>query len=197
MSTLIRDVLNFSSIDNESNAFLSTDLNEIINNVILDFSLLIEEKKARILVSPLPVADVIPIQFNQLFYNLISNSLKFARSETAPVVNVTWRRLPSFEVSKYPSLSKGVGYLEILIEDNGIGFDQKHSEKIFEIFQRLDNRNVFSGTGIGLALCKKIIANHNGEIFVESRPNEGALFHIILPFKHSTSAGDMPEVTSV
>lgn len=187
MTSLIRDVLNFSSIDKEANAFTSTDLNQIMSNVIGDFSLLIEEKMARIQVRDLPIIDAIPVQVNQLFYNLVSNALKFAGNGMSPEINITSRVLPSFEVAKYPHLDKNVSYIEILFEDNGIGFEQKYSEKIFEIFQRLDNRSLYSGTGIGLALCKKIVAIHDGEIFVESRPNEGALFHVILPVKRNNS----------
>jgi two-component system, chemotaxis family, CheB/CheR fusion protein len=185
MSALIQDVLNFSSIDKETNAFGASDLNLIINNVIGDFSLLIEEKLARIEVGKLPVVDAIPMQVNQLFYNLVSNGLKFAKKDVPPQINITARHLPAFEVAKYSHLNKNVAYVEILFEDNGIGFEQKYSEKIFEIFQRLDTQKLFSGTGIGLALCKKIVGNHDGEIFVESRPGEGSLFHVILPAKRN------------
>jgi two-component system CheB/CheR fusion protein len=183
MSSLIRDVLNFSRIAKDANAYEAADLNEIMNNVLGDFSLLIEEKKANIQISKLPVAQVIPFQINQLFYNLLSNALKFTREGVIPKINVTSRQLPSFEVAKYVTLNKNHQYLEILFEDNGIGFDQKYSERIFEIFQRLNSRITYAGTGIGLALCKKIVAIHRGEIFAESREGQGTLIHIILPSK--------------
>jgi two-component system, chemotaxis family, CheB/CheR fusion protein len=185
--SLIRDVLNFSSMDNESNAFRVSDLNPIMRDVLGDFSLLIEEKKARIQLGKLPDAEVIPMQMNQLFYNILSNALKFSKSDIPPEINITSRVLPSFEVAKYSNLDRNSSYMEILFEDNGIGFDQVHSEHIFEIFRKLHRHGLFSGTGIGLALCKKIVEIHQGEIFVESRVGEGALFHVILPFRHNDS----------
>jgi two-component system CheB/CheR fusion protein len=185
MSTLIYDVLNFSRIAKDANAYEATDLGEILNNVLVDFSLLIEEKKASLQIGQLPVVDVIPFQINQLFYNLLSNALKFARAGVISKVNITSRQLPSFEVAKYIDLNKNNSYLEILFEDNGIGFKQEYSEQIFEIFQRLHDQTSYAGTGIGLALCKKIVAIHRGEIFAESREGQGTLIHIILPFKHA------------
>ena len=184
MSSLIQDVLNFSRIDEHSNVFETVDLNAILSNVLTDFSLLIEEKKANIQTGKLPFAAVIPFQINQLFYNLVSNSLKFSRAESHPEINITARALSAFQVAKYPRLGKDRSYLEILFEDNGIGFEQKYSEKIFEIFQRLHNSGTYAGTGIGLALCKKIVTHHNGEILAESREGGGALFRIILPLEH-------------
>lgn len=196
MRSLIRDVLNFSSIDKEANAFCATDLKVIIKNVIEDFNLLSEEKMARIQIGELPVVNVIPMQVNQLFYNLVSNALKFTRNDVVPEINITSRLLPSFEVAKYSNLDKNTSYVEILFEDNGIGFDQKYSEKIFEIFQRLHTNGHFTGTGIGLALCKRIVAIHEGEIFVESRLGEGALFHVILPLKRNEAVQELLPATS-
>jgi len=181
MSTLIQDVLNFSRIENEKNAFLNTNLNAILNNVLNDFNLLISEKNAIINQEALPDMEVIPFQINQLFYNLISNSLKFVRNDIQPVITVSSRMLNSDEVIKYPNLHQKLSYCELLFEDNGIGFDEQFAERIFLIFQRLHPRQKFSGTGIGLALCKKIVTNHHGEIFASTKENEGSAFHIILP----------------
>jgi two-component system, chemotaxis family, CheB/CheR fusion protein len=192
MSSLIRDVLNFSRVDSDSNAYLATDLNIVINNVMADFSLLIEEKMADIQIGHLPIVEVIPTQINQLFYNLVSNSLKFSKPDVRPLINITCRKLPSLEVAKYPSLLKDASYLEILFEDNGVGFDQRYSEKIFKIFQKLRSQTSTVGTGIGLSICKKIVSIHNGEMYAESRQNEGALFHIILPFKYHGTTELLP-----
>jgi two-component system CheB/CheR fusion protein len=184
MSTLIRDVLNFSKIEKDAHAFQVTDLSLILQDVLGDFSLLIEEKGANIQSGKLPTVAVIPFQIHQLFYNLISNSLKFSRHEGHPQINITSRELSPFQIEKYPGLNKGHVYFEILFEDNGIGFDQKYSEQIFNIFQRLHLSDSYGGTGIGLALCKRIVSYHNGEIAAESKEGSGALFRIILPFKN-------------
>jgi two-component system, chemotaxis family, CheB/CheR fusion protein len=183
MSELIKDTLRFLGADSSSNQFKNVDLNDILHKVLTDFSLIIEEKKALIQADSLPYARIIPGQVNQLFYNLISNSLKFTREGSIPEINISSRKLSLLEVLKYPKLKTDQSYLEILFADNGIGFDEKYKEKIFQIFQRLHNQNSFPGTGMGLALCKKIVKNHNGEIFAESKQDYGALFHVILPFQ--------------
>jgi two-component system, chemotaxis family, CheB/CheR fusion protein len=185
MSELIKDTLQFFGVQNSSNQFEEVDLNEILNEVLADFSLVIEEKKALIQASSLPHARVIPSQVNQLFYNLISNSLKFTRAGSIPEINISSRKLSLVEVLKYPKLKKDQSYFEVLFADNGIGFDDKHKDKIFQIFQRLHSQKAFLGTGMGLALCKKIVKNHNGEIFAESQQDAGALFHVILPFQNN------------
>jgi two-component system CheB/CheR fusion protein len=179
MSSLIQDVLNFSRINNSENAFVATDLTEILKNVVSDFDLLITEKNAVINHEKLPNIIAIPLQINQLFYNLISNSLKFVQKDVQPVISITSRKLASAEQLKYPELNKKLSYCEIIFEDNGIGFNEKYKEKIFMIFQRLNTQ--YPGTGIGLALCKKIVINHHGEMFAEAKENAGSVFHIILP----------------
>jgi two-component system CheB/CheR fusion protein len=121
---------------------------------------------------------------SQLFHNLISNSLKFSKEGVPPVISITYREFPEKEIEKYAKLEIAISYVEIIFRDNGIGFEQKYADQIFTIFQRLHNKESYSGTGIGLALCKKIIENHQGEIFVWSKENEGTVFHIILPLKN-------------
>jgi two-component system CheB/CheR fusion protein len=193
MSSLIQDVLNFSRINNEENAFVKTDINLILKNVMEDFALLIDEKHAEITAHILPVVDVIPLQINQLFYNLISNSLKFCEKGSNPVITVSARTLSTVEVMNYTELDKRFEYFEILVADKGIGFNQEFESKIFEIFQRLNSRDQYAGTGIGLALCKKIALNHNGLIFGESHEGVGALFHVILPQnRHHTAVELLP-----
>lgn len=183
MSALIKDVLNFSKIVDANNAFEKTNLNVILNNVITDFDLLIKQKKAKVSHNTLPVIKAIPIQINQLFYNLLGNALKFSNADVAPEITISSHMIAQEDAVKYPSLHPDISYCEIIFADNGIGFDREFSEQIFLIFQRLHSREHFEGTGIGLALCKRIAVNHHGDIYAESNGKEGAAFHIILPVK--------------
>ena len=188
MSTLIKEVLNFSKILHGDAEFEASDLNVIMNQMIDDFEVLISEKKAVIHCGRLPVVEVIPTQINQLFYNLMSNSLKFSKKNTAPVITITSKLLVAEELKAYKGLNPGLSYCEICFKDNGIGFEQQFSDQIFLIFHRLNSRDQFLGTGIGLALCKKIVINHHGEISGFSDENEGALFQIILPLTQTDAA---------
>ena len=180
MSDLIHDVLNFSKVLDAS-VYQQVDLNVILQNVINDFDLLIEQKKAIITQDPLPVVRAVPLQMNQLFYNLLGNALKFSKPDVSPVVRVSYRMLTQEEVKPFPSLKPDIPYCDIIFQDNGIGIDSKFSEQVFVIFQRLNSRNHFEGTGIGLALCKRIVLNHKGEIYLHSEKGKGTDFHIILP----------------
>lgn len=181
MRTLIQDLLNYSRLLQHEKIFSTTDLKETVKNILNDFDLLIEEKKAKITIDHLPTVDAIPVQMNQLFYNLMSNALKFSKADVPPVINIMSRTLSEKEVEKYPSFNPSIPYVEIIFKDNGIGFEQRYAKQIFTIFQRLHDKETYIGTGIGLALCKKIIKNHHGEIFSNSKENEGAFFHVILP----------------
>jgi PAS domain S-box-containing protein len=181
MSTLIKDILNFSQLGKPGNRFEQTDLNEALSTIAVDLEVVIQQKNATITHETLPVLEAIPQQMNQLFYNLLSNSLKFAREGVAPIVRITSRELQRKEALKYPELTPSLNYLMIQFEDNGIGFNQKFADQIFTIFQRLNNRQDYSGTGIGLALCKKIALNHNGTIRASSTENKGSVFQVILP----------------
>jgi len=169
MSDLIKAVLNYSRLSRLNKEFSETDLNNVLANIRTDLELVIEEKKATITSSNLPVIFANELQMQQLFLNLISNSLKF--SEQAPKVNIT---------ASLVELKDG-RYLQLAFSDNGIGFDTQYSEQIFAIFQRLHAGNVFAGTGIGLALCKKIVENHDGTITVESEPGKGSTFYVYFP----------------
>ncbi|MDO6428981.1 chemotaxis protein CheB [Flavitalea sp. BT771] len=181
MSSLIKELLNFSQLLNSDAAFEHTDLDQILSHVIADFDLLIAEKGVVIKRQPLPVIDAIPLQMNQLFYNLLSNAIKFSRQGIAPVITITSKILKIGEAAKYASLNPQFSYCEIAIKDNGIGFKQKMEEQIFLVFHRLHSQEKYKGTGIGLALCKKIIDNHHGEISAKAKENEGSIFKIVLP----------------
>jgi signal transduction histidine kinase len=180
MLNLIRDVLAFSTIRTEKQNFVKLDLNGVLASVENDFELLIEERSAIIEHTDLPVIDAIPIQMSQLFGNLISNALKFIKKDRQPMIGITWETLTAPEVNAY-DLESSRNYIRLSFADNGIGFNQENAEQIFNIFQRLHGRSDYEGTGIGLAICKKIAENHGGKIEAISAGGGGATFRIILP----------------
>jgi two-component system CheB/CheR fusion protein len=182
MTRLIDDLLNFSRISRSNRKFSRTDLNDIIKDVLIDFELIIIQKNAEVNCTKLPVIQAIPVQMEQLFHNLISNALKFSKKDTSPVINITSRMISEAE-KKERNLRKPGSYVELVVSDNGIGFNNEFAEQIFTIFQRLNSKYEYPGTGIGLALCRKIALNHEGEIYGESEPEQGSRFHIILPIK--------------
>ncbi|MBC7904328.1 MAG: PAS domain-containing protein [Gemmatimonadaceae bacterium] len=185
MANLIADLLNFSKVTVDKE-FQPTDLNSLINQIKIDYELLINEKQATLNIEPLCEIEAMPLQMNQLFYNIIGNALKFSKKTEAPVVNISGKLLTSSDLVWHPSLDPGTSYCEVVIADNGIGFDQIYAEQIFSIFQRLHQKEQFEGTGIGLALCRKIVDTHHGEIFARSMEGEGATFHIILPVRQKS-----------
>lgn len=178
MSNLIRDLLHYSRLSKGDERFVKTDLNDVLRNIRNDFEMLIIQKDAVIESGELPVVMAIPVQMNQLFYNLISNSLKF--SEQNPKITIS--SIPVSDSERQTlGLSTDTGYIHLVFEDNGIGFSQEHADQIFVIFQRLNDRQQYSGTGIGLAICKKIVENHHGLIMASGRPGQGARFDVYLP----------------
>jgi two-component system CheB/CheR fusion protein len=179
MSALINDLLNFSRSTRIDHEFVMTDLNTVLFDVVHDFDLSNHGKLINLDISRLPVLPAIPVQIRQLFHNLISNAVKFSSNHPEPKVTVSSRNLKSDEVPV--TLDRSRKYAEIKVSDNGIGFDRQFADQIFIIFQRLHDKQTFPGTGIGLALCKKIVANHYGMIYADSMPNEGASFYLILP----------------
>jgi light-regulated signal transduction histidine kinase (bacteriophytochrome) len=180
MSTLIKALLEFSQAERKDELFEKVDLNVILNNIKNDYEVTIGEKHATIEIDNLCTIEAIPLQMNQLFYNLVGNALKFSKDGEEPFVNVTSTMLDGEDVARL-KLHKGVEYCEICVKDNGIGFDQKYADQIFVLFQRLHVRDKYEGTGIGLALCKKIVENHKGILEVESSVGEGTTFRIVLP----------------
>ena len=181
MINLIRDVLSLSQLSNTIPVFETVDLMHTAAEIINEFELTIEQKKATVSFSGLPVIDAIALQMAQLFGNLISNALKYSRNGIAPEISITGSLLSDEERSQFSNLHSALYKIEF--KDNGIGFDQQYAEKIFNIFQRLHVKNEFAGTGIGLAICKKIVQNHNGYISAKSTDGHGAVFTIMLPAK--------------
>ena len=181
MMTLIQDLLNFSRLNRTGQPLEYVSLNEVLAHIRNDLELFIHEKQAVITSEDLPLIKGEPLQLYQLFYNIINNSLKFSNPHVTPRITIATRPLLPDEVSVFPSLDPSLEYVEILLKDNGIGFAQQYAEQIFTIFQRLNNRQTYTGTGIGLALCKKIVSNHHGHIYAMSKEAEGAAFYVILP----------------
>ncbi|MEO6759412.1 MAG: ATP-binding protein, partial [Saprospiraceae bacterium] len=184
MSLLVDDLLNFARSTRKESEFVRTDLNKIYQNVILDFDLLISENHTKLEVGPLPVIKAIPLQMTQLFRNLISNALKFSAGREKPVVSIASKKASRETVMEYIGQNATGEYCEIVFQDNGIGFPPEFSEQIFVIFKRLHDKQSYPGTGIGLALCRRIVVNHGGEIFAVSNENQGAAFHVLLPVVH-------------
>lgn len=173
MSRLISDVLNYSKLSSAENKFSEVDLNVLLEDVVNDFEFLIEEKQAVITIDTLPAIKGIPVQLSQLFYNLISNSLKFVKDR--PEIKIAYEFLADGTTEQAGSFHK------ISVTDNGIGIDDKYLSKIFTIFKRLHHQSEYEGTGIGLALCEKIVNNHEGNIHISSIPNSGTTIDIFLP----------------
>jgi light-regulated signal transduction histidine kinase (bacteriophytochrome) len=180
MSELISSLLNFSRLINNEERMVEVDLNMVLQNVISDFELLIRQKNALIQFDDMPVIKANPLQMNQLLYNLLINALKFTRYGHSPEIRITCNAMDAETVASAFGLPHHGKYWHIQITDNGIGFEQQYAGKIFDIFQRLNDRSAYEGTGIGLALCKKIVSNHGGHIYAEGEPGIGAKFHIIL-----------------
>lgn len=179
MSHLIKDVLEYSKLTKVQESFIETDLNSILDYVKSDFELLIAEKKASIESDTLPTIKGNKLQLHQLFANLINNALKF--SDVEPRIKITTDLANESELAAMPGRNKNLKYCKILFADNGIGFDPQFKDKLFTIFQRLNPRSKYEGTGIGLALCKKIVENHDGHITVDSKLGEGTTFIVFLP----------------
>lgn len=182
MGELIQSVLNYSRLSQTDELWVTTDLNSVLENVKADYELLIAEKNAIVQSEPLPTIKGITLQLSQLFANLIGNSLKFSHGK--PVITISSAILKAGEAQKINSaLDNSKSYAELIFKDNGIGFEQHYAEKIFTIFQRLNSREDFMGTGIGLALCKKIVENHEGHIHARSELGKGAEFFVYLPLE--------------
>lgn len=180
MRKLVSDVLYYSQLVKVEEHFQKVDLNEILEHILVDFDLLIEQKGAVITQDVLPTVHAIPTQMMQLFRNILGNALKFTRTDISPVITVRLEELAEGDVKTH-NLSSNLEYFKIRIQDNGIGIAPEYAQKIFNIFHRLHSKTEYEGTGIGLAMCKKIMLNHRGDIYVEGIPGVGSSFCIILP----------------
>ncbi len=179
MRTLINDLLAFSRVGIKGQAFTHVDLGRELAEVLSDLEVRITETGADVTAGPLPAIEADPLQMRQLFQNLIANALKFRKPDVPPHIQVTATATDNLPADADPP--PAVAGVRLVIADNGIGFEQTYAERIFEVFQRLHAKHEFEGTGIGLAVCRKIVERHGGEIAARGTPGEGAVFIIDLP----------------
>ena len=170
MDALMDDLLNFSRVTCNPGSFETVNFKKVVDQVVEDLDMKISEEKATIIVEEMPALEADLFQIRQLFQNLIANSLKYHREGVPPLVEVK-------------SIKHDNGTWEIRVKDNGIGFNEKYTERIFKIFERLHGRSSFEGTGIGLAICERIVTRHKGNITAESKVGRGTTFIITLPEK--------------
>ncbi|BAV07042.1 PAS domain S-box-containing protein [Filimonas lacunae] len=183
MKRLIIEILNYSKLSAGEGDYIVTDINTVITDILEDFELLIAEKNATVIAGHLPTLEVNPGQIRQVLQNLLSNALKFGRNNVPLTITITAERL---QEKSFESRRQTDGpYCLLNIADNGIGFDQKYALQIFSLFERLNSKDQYEGTGIGLAISKKIIDSHKGLIRAVSNPDQGALFQVVLPVRHT------------
>lgn len=180
MQDLIQALLKYSRLKISDVKFVRTDLNVLLEEVRNSLGESIEENKATVVVSDLPEVAVVPHQMSQVFSNILLNSIKYKRTDVDPLISISTPLVDTDSVS-IPGVRKPQRFWRISVADNGIGFEPAYAERIFEVFQRLHGANEYQGTGIGLAICRKIMQAHNGHITAEGRPGEGSVFHIYLP----------------
>ncbi len=183
MQSLIDGLLSLSRVTTQAQKFVPVDLDRIAREVVSDLETQIERVGGRVELDHLPTIQADPLQIRQLLQNLIANGLKFHRIEQPPLVKVTGKFMPARQ-QRQSERSPAREQCRIVVEDNGIGFDEKHRERIFGVFQRLHPRDVFEGTGIGLALCRKIAERHGGQITARSTVGQGSSFEVLLPVVH-------------
>jgi two-component system, LuxR family, sensor kinase FixL len=188
MQNLINDLLTFSRVSTKTQPFKTADLRKIANEVVSDLEVRIEQTNGIVEIGELPTIDADPLQIRQLLQNLIGNALKFHRQDAAPVVKVYAQTLLPTGASfllEGEEIQTGIGekFCRLVVEDNGIGFDEKYLDRIFTVFQRLHGRTEYEGSGIGLAVCRKIVERHSGHITANAKPGAGATFYIDLPIK--------------
>lgn len=180
MQTLITDLLAFSRVTTKAQPFSTVDLTQVAQEVIGDLEVCLEQVGGSVVVAPLPTIEADPVQMRQLLQNLLGNALKFHRPEVPPVVKVSSDGLPRRAADATNPMACPRWY-QLSVEDNGIGFDEKYLDRIFAPFQRLHGRSEYEGTGIGLAVCRKIAERHGGSITARSTPGQGATFIVTLP----------------
>jgi PAS domain S-box-containing protein len=180
MQNLIQALLQYSRLNISDVKFVPTDLNVLVEDVKNSIIETIEENKATIVISALPEVAVVPHQMSQVFSNILLNSIKYKRADADPLITISTQLIDTDTV-QIPGVRKPQRFWQISVADNGIGFDPAYAERIFEVFQRLHTASEYRGTGIGLAICRKIILSHGGHITAEGRPGEGSVFNIYLP----------------
>ena len=182
MSVLIKDLLTYSRISTQQDSSATVSLTSVINAVLADLDLAIQETVALVRVDSLPTVQGDKSQLGQLFQNLLNNALKFRKTGQTPQISITCQTIAATDLppSVWPT-REAIAYYRIDVADNGIGFDEQYVDRIFQVFQRLHGRSQFAGTGIGLAICEKVTANHGGAITASSQPGEGAIFSVYLP----------------
>lgn len=181
MSAMIDDLLKYSRLTTREGEFHGVRLDEIVHSVLADLELSIQEQKTDIIVGDMPVVWGNDSQLTQLMQNLISNAVKYRLPDQESIIRLSYRPVDEAEKETLPKLLPNHRYIRLEVSDNGIGFDEIYLDRIFQMFQRLHGRSEFSGSGIGLALCKKVVQNHHGYITARSRPGEGATFIVYLP----------------
>ena len=181
MQTLINDLLDFSRVSSGEPRIVPVDLAQVLQGVVSDLQMRIEETGAKLKIAELPTIDADPLQMRQLAQNLIGNALKYRREDVPPVISVESEIVDN---GNHGPNGFPVKLRRLLVKDNGIGFEEKYAERIFQVFQRLHGRNQYKGTGIGLAICQKIAERHGGSIAARSRPGEGSTFTVTLPIDH-------------
>ena len=186
MQTLINDLLNFSRVTTQAKPFTTVDLAAIAREVVSDLEIKIEQTKGRVEIGALPTIEADALQMRQLIQNLVGNALKFHKDDEPPVIKVGGAFLSAEEGGL------GSGIYRMIVQDNGIGFEEKYVERVFGLFQRLHGRKEYEGTGIGLAICRRIVERHGGTITAKSVPSKGTTFIVTLPLKQAQSNGSGP-----
>jgi signal transduction histidine kinase len=187
MSILIRDLLNFSRLTSQQQRRVSVPLQEVVDRVLTTLELVIAETNAQVVVGPLPTLQGDPTQLDMLFQNLLSNALKFRQMDPSgvPIAPLIHLNTSTFRQDQLPTSVKpsrvAAAYHRIDVVDNGVGFDETYPDRIFQVFQRLHGKQSFAGTGIGLAICNRVVSNHGGAITATSQPGQGATFSVYLP----------------
>jgi len=188
MQSLITDLLMFSRVATQAKPFVPVDLGHVAREVVSDLEIHIEQVEARVEFGELPTIEADPVQMRQLVQNLVSNALKFHRPDTPLVIQI--EACDFAEATPSPEGTPArPAWCQLTVADNGIGFDEKYLDRIFTVFQRLHGRSAYEGTGVGLAVCRKIVERHQGSITAQSRPDHGATFVVTLPYTQSQGKG--------
>src|SRR5690606_14908328 len=181
LSGMVDGVLKYSIINANEEELKKVNLNELTENVLMDLELVIEQKNIDVTVSELPVVTGIPTLLQQLIYNLVSNAIKFSKEKDQSQISISSKIIHVKDLPADFNVNGVENYYDIRVQDNGIGFKQQYAESLFNIFSRLNSKEKYEGTGLGLTLCRKIVHRHNGEILAEGIEGKGSCFRVLLP----------------